>query len=196
MTLRASFSALLLCIGCGAPPDPEFAQWRMVLEEKKLADQAAAETRTRARQKYIDTLREFCGRFPTHQRAREVYLAAELEFARELFDRGEYEQARPFFESVLRDDPENAEVREQLEAALRRRFLTRSQLEPLRKGMRPEEVAAHIGRPLPGWSRSLRKTGDTITGWYYARPDGGVGGVYFKNGRLFAAEYDKTISLR
>jgi hypothetical protein len=185
----------LFCLACAADPDPELEDWRRVLAAKAAIDETSPAAAVPTRQKYIDTLREFCRRYPNHSRAREVYQAAELEYARELLSSAQYDDAARFFESVLRDNPDNADVRAEFEQAIRSRFLTRNELVNLRKGMRPEEVAAHLGHPLPGWERSIKKTGATITSWYYPRPDGGVGGVYFRNGRLFAAEYEKSVPL-
>jgi tetratricopeptide (TPR) repeat protein len=196
--MRPLCCAMLLALffqACGADPDPELQEWRSVLAAKEAIEKTGPAPAVQARQKYIDTLREFCRRYPAHTRAREVYLAAELEYARELLSGGEYDDAARFFESALRDNPDDADVREEFEQAIRSRFLTRNELVSLRKGMRPEEVAAHLGQPLPGWERSITKTGATITSWYYPRPDGGVGGVYFRNGRLFAAEYEKSVPL-
>src|SRR5688500_12224043 len=73
----------LFCLACAADPDPELEDWRRVLAAKAAIDETSPAAAVPTRQKYIDTLREFCRRYPNHSRAREVYQAAELEYARE-----------------------------------------------------------------------------------------------------------------
>lgn len=189
---------LVLSIGssCRTEPDRELADWRIVLARKKAIARYENARVLQARQAYVDALRDFCRRYPTHSRAREVYREVELEFARELFARGDYEQAARFFESALLDDPANRQIQRELAEARRLRFVTPASLERLRQGMRPQEVALLLGRPLPGWERTLRKGNKAVVSWYYRRADGGVGGLFFVDGKLFAAEYDKPVRLR
>lgn len=189
---------LVLSIGsfCRSEPDREPADWRIVLSRKKAVARYEDARVLQARQAYVDALRDFCRRYPTHSRAREVYREVELEFARELLARGDYEQATRFFESALLDDPANRQIQRELAEARRLRFLTPETLERLRQGMRQHEVALLLGHPLPGWERTLRKGNKTVVSWYYRRADGGVGGLFFADGKLFAAEYDKPVRLR
>jgi hypothetical protein len=42
----------------------------------------------------------------------------------------------------------------------------------------------------------MRRGNRTIHAWYYARPDGGVAGVFFDRGKLFAAEFDGPVALQ
>lgn len=202
LVLRPLVASLLLALAlsipcsCSNEPDRELADWRIVLARKKAIARYEEANALQARQAYVDALRDFCRRYPDHPRAREVYRDVELEFARELFARGDYQQAARFFESVLLDDPANHHVREELAQARRLRFLTPASLEKLRQGMRQQEVARLLGRPLPGWERTLRKGNKTVVSWYYRRADGGVGGLFFVDGKLFAAEYDKPVRLR
>lgn len=187
---------LLLAGGCASEPDHELADWHLVLTRKRALLRADPNNLEAARQSYIDSLQSFCRRYPSHVRAREVYSDMELAYARELFARGDYEQAARFFQSVLRDDPENAQLRTELSEALRRRFVNREALDSLKKGMTPEQVARRIGKPPPGWQKSLQKSDRTIASWFYRRADGGTVGVYFMEGRLFAADYDGAVPLQ
>jgi hypothetical protein len=193
--LAGAVLLLMVAAGCASEPDHEMADWRMVLIRKRVllrSDQAAREP---ARQSYTDALRTFCRRYPAHTRAREVYSDMELVYARELFARGDYEQAARFYESVLRDHPDRAPVRKEHAEALRRRFINRQSMAMLKRGMTPEQVTAKIGVPLPGWQKTLQKGDRNIHSWFYRRSDGGTAGVYFMDGRLFAADYDGAIPL-
>lgn len=197
ITFLVLLAALLAIEGCspGIADDPIAAEWRRVLDAKKEWRNAAQEDRVRAQQAYVDALAVFVRRHPDHPRGRQVYEEAELEFARMLAGRGEYDRAVEYYRSVLGTNPEHAEARAELDAAERRRFVTPEALGSLRVGMSPDEVRERLGQPLPGWSRSMRRGEAVIDSWYYRRRDGGVAGVFFQNGRLFAAEFEQPIRL-
>ena len=193
----AKGAALVVSLwACRQEPDHELDGWHGVLAQKKAVSEATAPELIEAKQRYIDALRSFCRNYPNHARARQAYREAELQFARDLYNDGRYADAARFYESLLRDDPQNTAVKRELSDTIEKRFVSREALVELRKGMRPEEVIERIGRPLPGWQQSIRKGQSTIVGWYYHRGDGGIGGVYFLDGRLFAAEYDRPVRLK
>jgi hypothetical protein len=191
--------AAFLAVAAGCSPsvldDPVAAEWRGVMEAKREWQDAAPAHRTAAHQAYIDRLTAFVRSHPDHGRGRQVYEEAELEFARDLATRGEYDRAIAYYQSVLRTNPGHADAQVELEAAERRRFVTPEALGALRSGMTPEEVRERLGQPLPGWSRTMRRGDSTIVSWYYRRRDGGVAGVFFQNGRLFAAEHQQPVRL-
>ncbi|HSN69281.1 MAG TPA: hypothetical protein VLV48_08555 [Thermoanaerobaculia bacterium] len=198
ITLLLLFPAFLAMSGCspGALDDPVAAEWRSVMAAKKEWRQAPGGERLRAHQAYIDRLAAFVRSHPDHARARAVYEEAELEFARLLASRGEYDRAIEYYASALRSNPGLEEARSELRAAEARRFVTQQALAGLRAGMSRAEVLERLGHPLPGWSRSMRRGDSVVDSWYYRRPDGGVAGVFFKNGRLFAAEFGHPIRLQ
>ena len=41
---------------------------------------------------------------------------------------------------------------------------------------------------MPGWSAKNKRPEATIEAWYYRTRGGGVAGVYFREGKVFAAE--------
>lgn len=172
------------------------ASWHEVLANKKAVHHAAAAELVPVKQRYVDSLRDFSQKYPAHERAREAYRTVELEFARELYSSGNFADAARFYESVLRDDPRNEQLKHELDSTLNRRFVTRETLAELRKGMLPDEVSQRIGTPVPGWQQSLQKGTRTVIGWYYPRRDGGISGVYFLDGKLFAAEYERAVPLK
>lgn len=190
-------AVLLAGAGCapGTLDDPVAAAWREVLSAKKEWQRAAPEGRLAAQQAYVDLLTAFVRRHPEHPRARVVYEEAELEFARQLALRGEYDRAAVYYRSVLRTNPLRDEARAELRIAEGRRFVTPETLAALRIGMSPDEVRESLGAPLPGWSRSMRRGETVIDSWYYRRQGGGVAGVFFRNGRLFAAECGQPVRL-
>ena len=54
--------------------------------------------------------------------------------------------------------------------------------------MSQREVAHVLGAPIPGWTVHTDRRDSVIDSWYYRTTEGGVAGVYFRDGQLFAAE--------
>lgn len=158
--------------------------------KKKLAD-APREEQAAARQAWASALLEFGNRHPEHDRARRAYREIELEYARLLASRGRYDEAIRFYQAALAVDPDDEDARLEMELAERRRFVTAESIESLERGMSREQVSQRIGMPAPGWSRRLERDGVTIESWYYRRRDGGVAGVFFRNGKLFVTEFER-----
>lgn len=164
------------------------ADWLEVLERKRAASAAGASPQ--AKQAYADSLAAFVQKHPRHGRGREVYQNIQLEFARELAERGRHQDAIRFYRAILNHSPDHEEANRGLEAAIDALAVTRAELLQLRKGMTQKEVVRLLGRPVPGWKVTVQHRGAEIESWYYRTTDGGVAGVYFRDGRLFAAEED------
>jgi len=76
--------------------------------------------------------------------------------------------------------------------------VTRAKLVQLERGMSQHDVARILGKPIPGWSETKERPDATIECWYYRTSEGGVAGVYFRDGALFAAEeksHEKLVPL-
>ena len=54
--------------------------------------------------------------------------------------------------------------------------------------MSQHDVAKLLGKPIPGWKVKTENRDPAIEAWYYRTIEGGVAGVYFRDGELFAAE--------
>lgn len=185
---RTATSAVLafMLIGCGHPAEPDHqAEWRSVLEKKSAASVEASPER---KQVYADTLAAFVRRHPNHIRGREVYQRIQLEFARELGALGRYQDAIRFYRAVLAHDPRNAEARAGLTDAYSRLAVSREKLLTVERGMSHRDVAGVLGKPVPGWTAKNARRGSTVEAWYYRTTTGGLAGVYFRDGRVFAAE--------
>jgi hypothetical protein len=172
---------------CQADPGPDHqSEWRDVLRHKQAAVAPAASPTHK--QVYADSVSSFLQRHPNHNRAREVYQRIQLEFADELFAAGRYQDALRFYRSLLARDAGNAGARRGLSAALDRLAISREKLLRLEKGMSQRQVAQILGRPVPGWTAQKRRTSAMTEAWYYRTTSGGVAGVYFREGKVFAAE--------
>ncbi len=179
---------VLLAGGCGnqdAQPDHQ-AEWRDVLRHKHAA--AAPDATADQKQVYADSVRAFVDKHPNHGRAREVWQRLQLEFAGDLASMGRYQDAIRFYRAVLTHDATNEPARRGLADALSRLAVTREMLLALEKGMSHREVASILGKPIPGWTASNHRPAAKMEAWYYRMRDGGLAAVYFRNGKVLAAE--------
>ena len=176
--------ALVACSGSDSPDNAP--EWLRVLNRKKAA--VAPKATARERQMYADSVAAFTKKYPAHGRAREVYQRIELEFARELASLGRYQDSIRFYRAVLNSDPTNAAALRGVADAFDHLAISRPKLLALEKGMSQREVAHVLGAPIPGWTVHTDRRDSVIDSWYYRTTEGGVAGVYFRDGQLFAAE--------
>jgi len=176
--------ALVACSGSDSPDNAP--EWLRVLNRKKAA--VAPKATARERQMYADSVAAFSKKYPAHGRAREVYQRIELEFARELASLGRYQDSIRFYRAVLNSDPTNAAALRGVADAFDHLAISRPKLLALEKGMSQREVAHVLGAPIPGWTVHTDRRDSVIDSWYYRTTEGGVAGVYFRDGQLFAAE--------
>lgn len=169
------------------------SEWLRVLRHKQAA--VAPNAPAKAKQVYADTLGAFVQTHPTHSRARDVYQHIQLDFAGELAALGRYQDAIAIYRSVLAHDPKNAEAMRGLGDAVDHLAVTHEKLLALEKGMSRRDVAHILGKPIPGWLIRNDRPDAAIESWYYRRAGGGVAGVYFRDGVLFAAEENSQAKL-
>ena len=200
MRVYALVSSLLVLLGGSllsgrsddAQPDHQ-AEWRTVLKRKTAA--AAPDASPVHKQVYADSVRAFVQKHPNHSRAQGVWQRLELEFARDLTAIGRYQDAIRYYRAVLAEHPENEEARRGLAIAADRLAVTREKLLGIEKGMSQREVASLIGRPMPGWLATNRRPEATFDAWYYRTTTGGVAAVYFRDGKVFAAEESSHVRI-
>ena len=178
----------LAVVACGARNDSadNSPEWLRVLRHKKAA--VAPNATPQQKQVYADSLGAFVRKHPTHSRAREVYQHIQIDFAREMAVLGRYQDAIRFYRAVLAHDPDNSTARHGLADAVDHLAISRQKLLLLEKGMSQRDVARILGKPIPGWTAVTERRDSTVEAWYYRKTDGGVAGVYFRDGALFAAE--------
>ena len=173
------------CGGRGAQPDHQ-AEWRDVLRHKKAA--ASSDATPHQKQVYADSVRAFVTKHPNHGRAREVWQRIQLEFANDLVAMGRYQDAIRFYRAVMAHDPSNEDAKRGIARAMAHLAVTREKLLALEKGMSHREVAQLLGKPVPGWQVTNSRPGVTMEAWYYRMQGGGLAAVYFRNGKVLAAE--------
>lgn len=180
---------------CGASSDGSDPQrdWMHVLNRKKAATAPSASTQEK--QIYADSLGAFVQKHPSHSRARAVYQRIQLDFAHELAAVGRYQDAIRFYRAVLSFDSTNDEARTGLATALDRLAVSREKLLALEKGMSEKTVAQLLGKPIPGWKVSTDRGDVVIDSWYYRTKEGGIAGIYFRDGVLFAADANANAKL-
>lgn len=183
------------CGGRGASPDIA-GEWRGVLDHKRAAMSPNATARDK--QVYADALGAFVARNPSHGRAREIYERIQVDFARDLAALGRHQDAIRVYRAVLAHDPRNDDAARGLSESVDRLAVTRAKLVQLERGMSGHDVARLLGKPIPGWTETKERPDATIECWYYRTAEGGVAGVYFRDGALFAAEeksHEKVVPL-
>ena len=187
--------ALLFIASCNAEaPQPDHqADWRQVLEHKKAA--TAVEASAIQKQAYADALVDFVRRYPDHARAREVYHRVQLEFADELASLGRYQDAIRYYSAGLTHDSTKDDAQQKMAQATERMAIGHDKLEQLEQGMSRREVVALLGRPTPGWTTERERRGTRFEAWYYRTTTGGIAGVYFRDGKVFAAEANSNAPL-
>lgn len=187
--------ALLILASCAQEPKgpDDQSEWREVLQQKRAA--VVAEAAPQQKQAYADSLASFVRRHPNHSRAREVYQSVQLEFAGELQALGRYQDAIRFYRAVLAHDPDNAEAKAGVTESAERLAVSREKLEQLEKGMSHRDVAGILGKPIPGWTLKKNHRDLTVEAWYYRTTAGGIAGVYFRQGKVFAAELNSELPL-
>jgi len=191
---RLLLPIVLLSLACaGDDPNDNSREWLHVLRHKKAA--VAPNATPQQKQVYADSLGAFVQAHPTHGRAREVYQRIQIDFANELVSLGRYQDAVRFYRAVLLRDPANADAQRGLADAVAHLAITRDKLLRLERGMSQREVARILGRPIPGWTSRLERRDSVVEAWYYRKVDGGVAGVYFRDGELLAAEENSNARL-
>ncbi len=196
--MRSSLCLVLLPIVFAACSDRSSqqdhqAEWRGVLRHKQAA--VAPDAKPEHKQVYADSVRAFVEKHPDHSRAREVWQRLQLEFADDLAAMGRHQDAIRFYRTVLQHDPSNEAASRGLANAVERLAVSRDKLLSLQKGMSQREVASILGKPMPGWSAKNERPEATIEAWYYRTRGGSVAGVYFREGKLFAAEETSNAKL-
>jgi hypothetical protein len=182
--LALSLLALAACSGSDSPDSA--AEWQRVLQSKKAASSSNASPKEK--QVYADTLGAFVKDHPSHGRGREVYHNLQLAFGEDLAAMGRHQDAIRFYRAVLSVDPANTRAQRDILAAIDHLAVSRGKLLSLEKGMTQKQVAQILGKPIPGWTARNQRRDALMEAWYYRRTDGGVAGVYFRDGELFAAE--------
>ena len=185
---------VLFAVACGNDgASPDQSEWLTVLGRKKAATSPQATPADR--QAYADSLAAFVRKNPQHSRGREVYQHIQIDFAHELASLGRYQDAIRFYRAVLSHDPTNQQALDGLTSAADHLAVSRAKLLSLEKGMSQREVAHLLGKPIPGWTVTNDRRDATIESWYYRRTGGGIAGVYFRDGKLFAAEENSQARL-
>lgn len=102
--------------------------------------------------------------------------------AREHIQRnGDYRRAIEVYESALAADPDNARLKEELETAKARRYITRERFVQVKEGMTPEEVRRLLGQPNLQDIRAYPER--DVVAWFYPKDaSGAAAAVWFKSG--------------
>ncbi len=106
---------------------------------------------------------------------------------------GDYRMAIDIYEAALAVDPDNPRLRQEMERAQARRYMTRERFDQVQEGMSAEQVRALLGPPNANDVREYPDRG--VTAWFYARDaKGAAAAVWFeKKGErhvVYEADFD------
>jgi tetratricopeptide (TPR) repeat protein len=91
---------------------------------------------------------------------------------------GDYRRAIDIFEAALAVDPDNRRLRQELDEARARRYMTAARFAQVKKGMTRDEVRAMLGQPNVRDVREFPERG--VTGWFYTKDaEGRAAAVWF-----------------
>ena len=91
---------------------------------------------------------------------------------------GDYRRAIDIFEAALAVDPDNPRLRQELDDARARRYMTAARFAQVKKGMTRDEVRATLGQPNVRDVREFPERG--ISAWFYTKDvDGRAAAVWF-----------------
>ncbi len=104
----------------------------------------------------------------------------DIRLAREHIERGgDYRRALDIYEAALAVDPDNPRLRQELESARARRYMTAERFAQVKEGMTQQEVRAALGQPNLNNVREYPEKG--ITAWFYTKDaQGGAAAVWFQ----------------
>ena len=185
---RVLLPVVLLVLACCAGDDSvdNSREWLHVLRHKKAA--VAPNATPQQKQVYADSLGAFVQKHPAHSRAREVYMRIQVDFANELAALGRYQDSVRFYRAVLAHEPGNPDAQRGMAGAVAHLAVSRDKLLQLEKGMSQRQVAHILGKPIPGWTARVERRDSVMEAWDYRKTDGGIAGVYFRDGDLLVAE--------
>lgn len=106
---------------------------------------------------------------------------------------GDYRTAIDVYEAALAVDPDNPRLRQELEKAQSRRYMTQERFAQVQEGMTAEQVRALIGPPNANDIREYPERG--VTAWFYARDaQGAAAAVWFEKKKdrhvVYEADFD------
>jgi tetratricopeptide (TPR) repeat protein len=106
---------------------------------------------------------------------------------------GDYRRAIDIYEAALAVDPDNPRLKEEMERAQAKRYMTQERFARVQPGMTPDQVRSLLGAPNVNDIREYPQRG--VTGWFYAKDSrGAAAAVWFKTSgdrqTVYEADFD------
>ena len=137
------------------------------------------------------------GQQPTEQQLGAIRMKSHEDtlIAREYIAKGgDYRRAIEIYQTALKIDPDNQELKDAVKEAQKMRYMTEERFANVQKGMTEDEVRAQLGQAN---LRNIRKYPERgVVAWFYPKDGGGAAGVYFNENKktgqykVYEAKFD------
>jgi hypothetical protein len=100
-----------------------------------------------------------------------------------------YDKALEFYRAALLLDP-NADIRQRIDMAVARRYVSISAFANVKVGMKEDDVRRFVGLPREDWIKQVVQNGRVYSVWIYPKEDGGASAVYFDNSVVYHTNWN------
>jgi len=101
-----------------------------------------------------------------------------------------YDKALASYRAALQFDPNNAQIRQRIEVAERRRYVSMSAFAGVKVGMKEDDVRSLVGLPREDWIKQVVQNSRVYSVWIYPKSDGGASAIYFDNGVVYHTNWN------
>ena len=207
---------VLLLAACattsGPPTEPNDREWNLLgadygwIESLRKAQPAPQPNASRKQmiettlanlQKIGPTLNAFMARLSEYYERTHDPRAAQL-LAREKVIMGDqylgvlsrYDSALQEYRAALAFDPNNADIKQRVELAESRRFISMASFVAVKTGMKEDDVRRLAGLPREDWIKQVVQNNRVYSVWIYPKEDGGASAIYFDNGVVYHTNWN------
>jgi tetratricopeptide (TPR) repeat protein len=101
-----------------------------------------------------------------------------------------YDTALTYYRQALQYDPNNAEAKDRIALAEKRRYVSMEAFANVKKDMKEDDVRRLVGLPREDWIKQVVQNNRVYSVWIYPKADGGASAVYFDNGVVYHTNWN------
>ena len=206
---------LASCVSTALPTKPNDREWTILLadyqwiQNLRAAQQTFPANASRKQQiegrleafrkmeatyvAFMDKLREYHAR-TADPRASKLLASEKIAIGDDYMNiLSRYDRALDFYRSAMEIDPENADARQRIELAEKRRYVSMSAFSSVKAGMKEDDVRRLVGLPREDWIKQVVQNSRVYAVWIYPKADGGASAVYFDNGVVYHTNWNAAV---